>query len=73
MTRMACLSIFALAFLLSAGTASGENADHARKLNPIFERDDFGKKILTFEGIRRSPRHSRRTRYAGTFFRRLFE
>ncbi len=33
--------------------ASGENADQARKLNPIFERDVFGKKVLTFEGINR--------------------
>jgi ABC-2 type transport system ATP-binding protein len=34
--------------------ASGENADNARKLNPIFERDVFGKKVLTFEGIDRA-------------------
>ncbi len=34
--------------------ASGENADQARKLNPIFERDVFGKKVLTFEGISRN-------------------
>jgi ABC-2 type transport system ATP-binding protein len=33
--------------------ATGENADQARKLNPIFERDVFGKKVLTFEGISR--------------------
>ncbi len=33
--------------------ASGENAERARKLNPIFERDVFGKKVLTFEGISR--------------------
>ena len=33
--------------------ASGEGADQARKLNPIFERDVFGKKVLTFEGISR--------------------
>jgi len=33
--------------------ASNENADQARKLNPIFERDVFGKKVLTFEGISR--------------------
>ncbi|HSD71075.1 MAG TPA: ABC transporter ATP-binding protein [Woeseiaceae bacterium] len=33
--------------------ASGENADRARRLNPIFERDMFGKKIMTFEGIAR--------------------
>lgn len=33
--------------------ASSENADRARKLHPIFERDVFGKKVLTFEGISR--------------------
>ena len=33
--------------------ASGDNADKARKLNPIYERDVFGKKVLTFEGINR--------------------
>lgn len=33
--------------------ASAENANQARKLNPIFERDVFGKKVLTFEGISR--------------------
>ena len=33
--------------------ASSEQADRARKLNPIFERDVFGKKVLTFEGIGR--------------------
>jgi ABC-2 type transport system ATP-binding protein len=33
--------------------ASGDNADEARKLNPIYERDVFGKKVLTFEGINR--------------------
>ena len=32
---------------------SGENAQRARQLNPIFERDVFGKKVLTFEGITR--------------------
>jgi ABC-2 type transport system ATP-binding protein len=32
---------------------SGENAERARQLNPIFERDVFGKKVLTFEGITR--------------------
>lgn len=34
--------------------ASGENADRARKLNPIYERDVFGKKVLTFEGLDRA-------------------
>ncbi len=33
--------------------ASSENADKARHLNPIFERDVFGKKVLTFEGVNR--------------------
>ena len=33
--------------------ASGDNAEKARKLNPIYERDVFGKKVLTFEGINR--------------------
>ena len=33
--------------------ATSDNADQARKLNPIFERDVFGKKVLTFEGINR--------------------
>jgi len=32
---------------------SGNDADRARQLNPIFERDVFGKKVLTFEGISR--------------------
>ena len=29
---------------------SGENAEKARQLGPIFERDVFGKKVMTFEG-----------------------
>ena len=33
--------------------ASGDDADRARQLNPIFERDVFGKKVLTFEGVSR--------------------
>jgi ABC-2 type transport system ATP-binding protein len=33
--------------------ANNDAADQARKLNPIFERDDFGKKVLTFEGVDR--------------------
>src|SRR3546814_4095906 len=36
---------------------SGENADRARQLNPIFEREVFGKKILTFENIARDRLH----------------
>ncbi|MDH4047485.1 MAG: ABC transporter ATP-binding protein [Gammaproteobacteria bacterium] len=33
--------------------ATGDNAELARKLNPIHERDMFGKKIMTFEGVGR--------------------
>jgi ABC-2 type transport system ATP-binding protein len=36
---------------------SGDNAERARQLNPIFERDVFGKKVLTFEGITRDQLH----------------
>lgn len=32
---------------------SGENAEKARGFRPIFERDAFGKKIMTFEGVAR--------------------
>ena len=32
---------------------AGENAEAARRLGPIFERDVFGKKVMTFEGIDR--------------------
>ena len=32
---------------------SGEDAESARRLGPIFERDVFGKKVMTFEGIER--------------------
>ena len=32
---------------------SGEEAETARRLGPIFERDVFGKKVMTFEGIDR--------------------
>jgi ABC-2 type transport system ATP-binding protein len=31
-------------------TTSGENADKARHLGPIYEHDVFGKKVMTFEG-----------------------
>ncbi len=34
--------------------ASSENADKARQFSPIYEREVFGKKVLTFEGIDRS-------------------
>jgi ABC-2 type transport system ATP-binding protein len=30
---------------------TGENADRARGLGPIYERDVFGKKVMTFEGV----------------------
>ncbi len=33
--------------------ASAENAEAARRLNPIYEREVFGKKILMFEGVSR--------------------
>ena len=33
--------------------ASGADADAARRLNPIHERDVFGKKVLMFEGVSR--------------------
>lgn len=33
--------------------ASGENAEAARRLNPIHEREVFGKRVLMFEGISR--------------------
>ena len=32
---------------------SGEDADKARQLGPIYERDVFGKKVMTFEGVDR--------------------
>jgi len=35
-------------------TTSGEDADKARKLQPIHERDVFGKKVMVFEGVDRS-------------------
>jgi ABC-2 type transport system ATP-binding protein len=30
---------------------SGENAEKARQLGPFYERDVFGKKVMTFEGV----------------------
>jgi ABC-2 type transport system ATP-binding protein len=30
---------------------SGENADTARQLGPLHERDVFGKKVMTFQGV----------------------
>jgi ABC-2 type transport system ATP-binding protein len=34
-------------------TTAGENADKARQLGPLHERDVFGKKVMTFEGVDR--------------------
>ena len=34
-------------------TTSGENAEKARRLNPLYERDVFGKKVMTFEKVGR--------------------
>jgi ABC-2 type transport system ATP-binding protein len=34
-------------------TASGENAEQARRLKPLYERAVFGKTVLTFEGVDR--------------------
>jgi ABC-2 type transport system ATP-binding protein len=34
-------------------TTSGENAEKARRLNPLYERDVFGKKVMTFENVGR--------------------
>ncbi|MDX1403510.1 MAG: ABC transporter ATP-binding protein [Woeseiaceae bacterium] len=33
--------------------ANNENAERARQFKPIFERDLFGRKVLTFEGVNR--------------------
>jgi ABC-2 type transport system ATP-binding protein len=33
--------------------ASGDKADRARQLRPIYEREMFGKRIMTFEGVSR--------------------
>lgn len=33
--------------------ATGENAEAARRFKPIFERESFGKRIMTFEGVAR--------------------
>jgi len=32
---------------------SSDNADKARQFNPIFEKDVFGKKVMTFQGVAR--------------------
>ncbi|MDX1481695.1 MAG: ABC transporter ATP-binding protein [Woeseiaceae bacterium] len=37
---------------------SGESVEKARQMNPIFEREVFGKKVLTFEGVRRADLES---------------
>ena len=34
--------------------AAGEAVERARQMRPIFERDVFGKKVLTFEGVERT-------------------
>ena len=34
--------------------ATAENAAKARHLNPIYEKDVFGKKVMTFEDVERS-------------------
>ena len=34
-------------------TTTGEDADRARDLGPVYERDVFGKKVMTFEGVDR--------------------
>ena len=34
-------------------TTSGEAAEKARQLGPVYERDVFGKKVMTFEGVDR--------------------
>ena len=34
--------------------ASTENAEKARQFKPIYEREVFGKKVLTFERVNRS-------------------
>jgi ABC-2 type transport system ATP-binding protein len=33
--------------------ATADNANKARQFNPIYERDVFGKKVMTFEGVSR--------------------
>lgn len=38
--------------------AAGEAAEKARQMNPIFEREVFGKQVLTFEGVNRSELES---------------
>jgi ABC-2 type transport system ATP-binding protein len=35
-------------------TASGEDAERARQLGPIYERDVFGKKVMVFQGVDRT-------------------
>ena len=32
---------------------AGENAEEARGFRPFYERDVFGKKVMTFEGVQR--------------------
>jgi ABC-2 type transport system ATP-binding protein len=35
-------------------TTSGEEAETARQLGPLHERDVFGKKVMTFDGVDRN-------------------
>ena len=39
--------------IMSSFLATTDSADRARQFNPIFERDVFGKKVLTFENVAR--------------------
>jgi ABC-2 type transport system ATP-binding protein len=43
-------SMEALPEIFTELMTSGEKADRARQLGPIYERDVFGKKVMTFEG-----------------------
>jgi len=35
-------------------STAGENAETARRIGPIYERDVFGKKVMLFEGVERA-------------------
>jgi ABC-2 type transport system ATP-binding protein len=37
--------------------SSGDDAEKARQLNPMYERDVFGKKVMTFENVSREQLH----------------
>jgi ABC-2 type transport system ATP-binding protein len=47
-------SMDALAGKFTELTTVGENSDKARRLGPFYERDVFGKKVMTFEGVDRA-------------------